>query len=50
MCTVLDNLSKKLQVKFQINRIKIGGVILPTVLKNVISRKTRIKFGNVFTA
>jgi len=44
MCTALDNLSKKLQVKFQVNRIKIGGVILPTVLENIVSRKTRIKF------
>ena len=49
VCFALDNLSKKLQLKFQVNPTKIERVTMYANLKNIVLRKTRLKFQNAFT-
>ena len=46
--STLGNLFKKLQLKFQDDRMKIFGVLLPVDFENMVSKKTRFKFQNVF--
>jgi len=47
--TSLENLSEKLQLKFYVNRTKIERVTLHAIFKNVVLRKTRLKFVNAIT-
>jgi len=49
MGTSLENLSEKLQLKFYVNRTKIERVMLHAIFKNVVLRKTRLKFVNAIT-
>ena len=42
VCTSLNNLSKKLQMQFQVNLTKIERVAMFVNLKNIVSRKTRL--------
>ena len=47
--TSLDNLSKKLHLKFQVNLTKIERFTMYANSENIVSRKTHLKFQNTFT-